>query len=74
MPALVLILRSYDYNMYIERLLPANLCLPSSHFINLGTMVSIWKIPPATCSNGKQNIQFQNKIPLAKKNLFKNSF
>ena len=41
MPALVLILRSYDYNMYNERLLPANLCLPSSHFINLGTMVSI---------------------------------
>ena len=25
-------------------------------------MFAIWKIPPATLSNGKQNIQFQNKI------------
>ena len=25
-------------------------------------MFAIWKSPPATCSNGKQNIQFQNKI------------
>ena len=32
-----------------------------SYFIKLGTMFTIWKIPPATRSNGKQNIQFQNK-------------
>ena len=28
----------------------------------LRTMSAIWKISPATRSNGKQNIQFQNKI------------
>ena len=45
-----------DYNMHVERLLPANLCL------KLGRMFAIWKIPPATRSNCKQNTQFQNKI------------
>ena len=54
--------------MYVERLLPANLC----HLMDLGTMFAILKITPATRLNGKQNMQLQNKIPLAKKNLFQN--
>ena len=33
-----------------------------SYFIKFGTVFAIWKIPPATHSSGKQNIQFQNKI------------
>ena len=33
-----------------------------SYFTKQGTMLAIWKIPPAARSNGKQNIQFQNKI------------
>ena len=39
-------------------------CLPIvfSYFINLRTMLPILKILPATHSNDKQNIQFQNKI------------
>ena len=32
------------------------------YVIKLGTMSAIWTIPPAVCSSGKQNIQFQNKI------------
>ena len=28
----------------------------------LNQMLAIWKIPPAAQSNGKQNIQFQNKV------------
>ena len=45
--------------MHVEGSLAANLCLVT--LLNMETN-SIWKIPPATCSNGKQNIQFQNKI------------
>ena len=45
-----LILRSYDYN--VEGQLPANLCLVT-------ILSPVLKIPPATCSNGKQIIQFQ---------------
>ena len=32
------------------------------YFFKLGTKFTIWKILPATRSDGKQNIQFQNKI------------
>ena len=35
-----------------------------SYFTKLGTMFTVWNIPPATRSNGKQNIQFQNKIAI----------
>ena len=33
-----------------------------NYVIKLGTMFVIWNIPPATRSNAKQNIQFQNKL------------
>ena len=33
-----------------------------SYFIKLGIVFAIWKVPPAAYSNGKSNIQFQNKI------------
>ena len=42
--------------MLVEGLLPANLWLVT---FKLGTMFAIWKIPPATRSNYKQNIQFK---------------
>ena len=66
MAALMLIfylpLRSYDDSMHIEDLLPANLrlviLLSFEHVRNL-------KDSTATRSNGKQNIQFQNKNLLA---------
>ena len=32
-----------------------------SYFIKFETMFAVGKIPPATCSNGKQNVQFENK-------------
>ena len=44
--------------MHVEDLLPAIFF----NFINLGTVFAIWKILPASRSNGKQNIQFQNNI------------
>ena len=43
-----------------EGLLPANLYLVT--FIMLRIMLAIWKIYLQTRSNGKQNIQFQNRI------------
>ena len=46
--------------MYVEGLLPANLC-----FIILLTLEQFSQFERfhlQTCSNGKQNIQFQNKI------------
>ena len=53
----ILILCSYDNNKYAEGFLPINLCL-----FTLGTLFAVWTILPATSSNGKQNIQFQQKI------------
>ena len=47
--------------MHIEGSLPADLCLVTS-LINLGIKFIMLMIPPATHSNGKQNIQYQNKI------------
>ena len=32
------------------------------YFVKLRTKLAIWKIPPTTHSNGKQNIQFQNRM------------
>ena len=36
-----LILRSYDYNMHVEGLLSASVCLVTLLFIKLGTMFTI---------------------------------
>ena len=55
-----LMLHFYYYNMYVESLPRAILCLVMS--LKLGPMFAIWKIPPATRSRGKQNVQFQNII------------
>ena len=51
-------LHSYDFTVHLEDLLLAN---SFNYLIKLRTMFEFWKIPPVSRSNGKQNIQFQNK-------------
>ena len=51
--------------MHVEGLLPDYPVFVFSYFIKLRTKLAIWKILPATHSNSKQNIQFQNKNVLA---------
>ena len=53
--------------MHVEGLLPDYPVFVFSYFIKLRTKLAIWKILPATHSNSKQNIQFQNKNVLAVK-------
>ena len=55
------ILRSYDYNMQVECLLPVKMCLITL-VSKLGTMFAIGNIPPATRSDGEENNKFQNTI------------
>ena len=51
-------LRSCDYNTHVEGLLLANLFLVT--LLILEQLFAVGKIPLATYSNGKQNIQCQN--------------
>ena len=44
--------------MHVEGLLPVNLCLVT--VLRSEQLFAVSKILPATLSNGKQNIQFQN--------------
>ena len=53
----VIVIRSYNKVNFCQCYLKSSWLLISSE-----CFVEIWKIPPARHSNGKQNIQFQNKI------------